>query len=53
MVDRGDAKQFSRALAIAAGDDRRVDVNETALLEKLVNGKGQPAAHAKNATEEI
>src|SRR5204863_6888441 len=52
-VDRGNAKQFSRALAIAAGDNWRVDINETALLEKLMNGKGQSAAHAKNATEEI
>ena len=52
-IDRRDAKQFARAFAIAAGDDRRVDVNETALLEKLVNGESQPAADAENRAEEI
>src|SRR6266481_383120 len=52
-VDRGNAKQFSRALAIATGDNWRVDISETAFLEKLMHGKGQAAAHAKNATEEI
>src|SRR5262249_4742241 len=52
-VDRRNTKQFSCAFAIAAGDDRRVDVNEAALLEKLVYGECQPAAHAKNAAEKI
>ncbi len=50
---RCDAKQLSRAFAIAAGDDRCMNVNETALLKKLVNGKREPAAHAKDATEKI
>src|SRR5437867_13258688 len=52
-VDRRNAKQFSCSFAIAAGDDRCVNVNETALLEKLVNGECQPTAHAKNAAEKI
>src|SRR5438552_13331247 len=38
-VDRGNAKQLASAFAIASGDDWRVDVNETAFLEKLMNGK--------------
>ena len=41
------------AFAIASGDDRRVNVNETAFLKKLVNCKREPAAHAKDATEKI
>ena len=28
-------------------------INETALLKKLVNGKSEPASHAKDATEKI
>ena len=52
-VQRRNAKQFSSTFAIAAGDDRRVDVNKTALLKKLVNGKCQTAPHAKDATEEV
>src|SRR5215831_13667936 len=30
-----------------------MNVNETAILKKLVNGKGEPAAHTKYATEKI
>ena len=52
-IERRDAKHFARAFAVARGDDRRVDVNEAALLEKLVNGKGEPAAHAKDRAEQI
>ncbi len=52
-IDSRNAKQFSRPFAIATGDDRRVDVNETALLEKLMDCESQPAADAENAAEKI
>ena len=52
-IDRGDAKQFPRAFAIAPGDDRRVDVNKAALLEKLMDGEREPAADAKDRAEQI
>ena len=52
-VDGGDAKQLPCSFAIASGDDRRVDVNETALLKKIVDSKGEPAAHAEDRPEKI
>src|SRR5207247_1722244 len=52
-VDRGNAKQFARAFAIASGNDRRVDVKEAAVLKKFVNGECEPAPHTKDAAEKI
>ena len=52
-VKRRDPKQLARAFAIAPGDDRRVHVNKAAFLEKLVHGKGEPAADAKDRAEQI
>ena len=52
-LEGGDPEHLARAFAIARGDDRRVHVNEIALLEELVDGVGQPAAHAENGAEEI
>ena len=52
-IDGRNAKQLASAFAIASRNNRRVDVNETALLKKLMNGEGEPAAHAKDAAEKI
>ncbi len=52
-VNRRDAKQFPGAFAIAAGDNGRVYVNEPAFLKEFVDGECQPAAHTKDAAEEI
>ena len=52
-VDRRDAKQFACSLAIAAGNNRGVHVNEAAFLEKLVNGKREPAANPKDGAKKI
>ena len=53
QIERRDPEQFAGALAIAAGDDRRVHVNKAALLEKLVDGESESAADAKDAAEQI
>ena len=52
-IKRSDAEQFAGAFAVAARDDRRVDVNEPAFLEKLVNGEREPAPDAKNRAEQV
>src|SRR5438045_9288287 len=52
-IESRNAKQFSGSLAIASGDDGRLDINETEFLKKLVHGKRKTAAHPKNAAEEI
>src|ERR1044072_957141 len=39
QVERSNAEQFPCPFAIAPGDDRRVNVNKAAFLEKLVNRK--------------
>ena len=52
-LQRGDLKHLARAFAVAAGDDRRVDVEKAALLEETMHGKGHLAAHAEDAAEEI
>ena len=52
-VDVGNAKQFTRAFAIAGSDDRRMHIHESALVEKLVNRKGEPAAYTKDAAEKV
>ena len=52
-IDRLNPEQLASAFAVASGDDGRMNVNETALLKKLVNGEREPAAHTKHATEKI
>src|SRR4030095_1833016 len=47
------SEQLAGAFAIASGDDRRMHVNEPAILEKLVNSEREPAAHTQHATEKI
>ncbi len=52
-VQRCDAKQFSGSFAVAAGNDWGMNINEAALLKKLVNGKSEPASNAKDTAEKI
>ena len=52
-IDRSDPEQFSRAFAVAPRNDRRMDVNEAALLEELVDSEREPAPHSKNRAEKI
>src|SRR5437879_2638444 len=47
------AKHFAGSLAIAGGNNRRVDVHKIPLLKKLVHRKGQLAAHPKHRAVHI
>ncbi len=49
----GDPKEFSRPLGIACGDDRGVDVDEPALLEKPVDPVAQTVSHPGYGTEGV
>ena len=53
QVQGGDAEHLPGAFAVAAGDDRRVHVDEVAFLEKTVDGVGQQAAHPEDGHEGI
>jgi hypothetical protein len=46
-------ESFARTLGIRRGNDRRVQVNKSPFLEKLVNGKSQGIPYAENGTESI
>ena len=52
-IKRGDAEHLARALTVGAGNERSVDVDEAALLEKLMHGLGGDGAHAEGGREEI
>ena len=52
-LEGGDAEHLARALAVAGGDDRRVHIDEVALLEELMHRERQPAAHAEHGAVEI
>ena len=52
-VKRGDAEHLASALAVARGDERGVDVDEVALLEEAVDGRGGHGADAKHSAEEV
>jgi len=52
-IQRGDAEHFAGALAVGAGDDGGVDVNETAVLEELVHGVCGHASHAECGGKQI
>ena len=47
------AEHLARALAIAGGDDGRVDVDEIPLVEKPVDREGHAAADAEHRAVEI
>src|SRR5207302_915399 len=44
-------EQLAGAFAIASGDNGGMNVNETAILKKLVSGERESATHTKYATE--
>ena len=48
-----DLEHFACALTVGAGDERRVDIDEAALLEELVNGIGSEAADAEHGLEGV
>ena len=52
LEDR-DAEHLARALAVARGDDRRVHIDEVALLEELMHRERQPAAQAEDGAEQV
>ena len=52
-VKRGDAEHLAGALAVARGDERRVDVDEVALLEEAVDGGGGHGADAEHGAEQV
>jgi hypothetical protein len=45
------AERFTGAFCIGSGDNRRVEVDKSFLVEKLVNGKGQRVADAEDSAE--
>ena len=46
-------EHFTGSLAIAARDDRSVDVDEIPLLEELVDREGQAAAEPEQGAEQV
>jgi hypothetical protein len=52
-VERRDAEQGAGALAVAAGDDRRVDPGEAVLVEVAVDRPGQGVPHAGDRPEGV
>src|SRR5437667_2911639 len=52
-LERGDSEHFAGAFAVATGDDGGMDINEIALLEKLMDRVSQFAARAEDRSEEI
>ena len=52
-VEGGDLKHSAGSLAVACGDQRGVQVEETALLEVAVDGVGQSGAHAEHGRERV
>ena len=52
-IKRRDLEHFARALAVGAGNERRMDVDEAALLEELVDGERNQAADTENGLEGV
>ena len=52
-IKGGDAEHLARALAVGAGDEGCMHVDEAALLEKLVHRLGRHGTHAEGGGEEI
>ena len=53
QVKGGDLEHFSRALAVGAGDQGRVNVDKIPILEELVDGHGGKAADAEYRLEGV
>ena len=52
-VQRRDLEHFARALAVAAGDDRRVHIDKAVLVEELVDRIGCRGTHAERRVEQV
>ncbi len=52
-VQRGDAEHLARALAIAAGDQRRMSVDKPALIKELVDGVSCHRTDAEHRCERV
>lgn len=52
-VESRDAEHLARALAVGAGEQRRVDVDEAAALEELVYRRRRDAADAEHGGEQV
>ena len=52
-LERGDLEHGAGAFAIAGGDDRRVDVEEAALLEELVDRVADAVPHPGDGAEGV
>ena len=46
-------EHFARALAVAAGDDRRVHIDKAVFVEELVDRIGRRGTHAERRVEQI
>ena len=52
-VERRHLEHFTGAFTVRACDERRVDIDEAALLEELVDGVSDDAAHAEHGLEGV
>ena len=52
-VERRHLEHFAGTFTVRACDERRVDIDEAALLEELVDGVGDDAAHAEDGLEGV
>ena len=52
-VERSDLKHLSSPFGIAAGDERRVEVEEATIVEELVDGESHVVTHAEDGTEGV
>ena len=52
-VKRRDLEHFACALAVGAGDERGMDIDEIALLEEFVDGVGDQTADAEHGLERV
>ena len=52
-IQRGNAEHLSRALAIASGNQRRVDIDEASLLKKFVEGVCRQRADAEHSLKGV
>ena len=52
-IQGGGGKHFAGALAVAAGENRRMGVNKAPLLEKLVDAKGRRGTHPERRGEGV
>src|SRR5262249_48246490 len=53
QIKRSHAEERPGALAVAASDDRRVDVKEILLLKGIVDRSANTISHAGNRTESV